>query len=49
MPVTARKIFALLNVDEAMARKPYGAGLKPGHRVNPPVPLFPRREKLAAS
>ena len=49
MPVTARKIFDLLNVDEAAARKPYGEGLKPGHRVKPPVPLFPRREKLAAS
>jgi methionyl-tRNA synthetase len=49
MPVTARKIFELLNVDEAIAGKPYGAGLKPGHRVNPPVPLFPRREKLAST
>jgi len=49
MPVTAHKIFELLNVDEATARKPYGEGLKPGHKVNPPVPLFPRREKLAVS
>ncbi len=49
MPVTARKIFALLNVDEALARMPYGEGLKPGHKVNSPVPLFPRREKPAAS
>jgi methionyl-tRNA synthetase len=48
MPVTASKIFELLNVDEATARKPYGSGLKAGHKVNPPVPLFPRREKLAA-
>jgi methionyl-tRNA synthetase len=47
MPLTARKIFELLNVDEANAREPYGKGLKPGHQVNPPVPLFPRREKLA--
>jgi len=49
MPVTARKIFELLNIDEATARKPYGEGLKPGHKVNPPVPLFPRREKLVAT
>jgi methionyl-tRNA synthetase len=47
MPVTARKIFDLLNLDEATARQPYGAGLKPGHRVKAPVALFPRREKLA--
>lgn len=47
MPMTAHKIFDLLNVDDATARQPYGEGLKPGHKVNPPVPLFPRREKLA--
>ncbi len=49
MPVTAGKIFDLLNVDEAMTRKPYGAGLQPGHKVNAPVPLFPRREKPVTS
>lgn len=49
MPVTARKIFDLLNVDDTAARKPYGEGLKPGHKVNAPIALFPRREKLAAS
>jgi methionyl-tRNA synthetase len=49
MPVTVEKIFAMLNVDGALARQPYGAGLKPGHKVNPPVALFPRREKAAAS
>ena len=49
MPMTAQKIFKMLNIDETAARKPYGEGLKPGHRVNPPIPLFPRREKLAAS
>ncbi len=50
MPVTAGKIFDLLNVvDDATKRAPYGEGLKPGHQVNAPVPLFPRREKLAAS
>ena len=48
MPMTAHKIFDLLNVDDAVARKPYGEGLQPGHRVKPPVALFPRREKLAA-
>ncbi|HVC43417.1 MAG TPA: methionine--tRNA ligase [Candidatus Binataceae bacterium] len=47
MPVTAGKIFAMLNVDDATARQPYGAGLKPGHKVNPPVALFPRRDKPA--
>ncbi|MBF6559348.1 MAG: methionine--tRNA ligase [Candidatus Binataceae bacterium] len=49
MPVTARKIFAMLKVDDATARLPYGEGLKPGHQVNPPVALFPRREKPAAA
>jgi methionyl-tRNA synthetase len=32
MPMTAQKIFAMLNVDEDTARKPYGEGLKPGHK-----------------
>ncbi len=45
MPVTAGKIFDLLNVDEELARKPYGEGFKPGHKIKPPVPLFPRIEK----
>jgi methionyl-tRNA synthetase len=50
MPVTAAKIFAILNVDtDAVKRAPYGHGLKPGHKVNPPTALFPRREKLAAT
>ncbi|HLW69618.1 MAG TPA: methionine--tRNA ligase [Candidatus Binataceae bacterium] len=48
MPVTAQKIFAMLNVDEETARKPYGEGLKLGHKVNPPVALFPRIEKAKA-
>ena len=26
-------------------RAPYGEGLKPGHRVKPPIPLFPRIDK----
>jgi len=45
MPVTSGKILALLNVDAETARKPFGAGIKPGHKVNPPVALFPRIEK----
>jgi methionyl-tRNA synthetase len=45
MPVTSGKILALLNVDAATARMPFGAGIKPGHKVNPPIALFPRIEK----
>jgi methionyl-tRNA synthetase len=45
MPTMAAKLADLLNVDEKTLRAPYGAGLKPGHRVKPPVPLFPRIEK----
>jgi methionyl-tRNA synthetase len=45
MPVTASKILAMLNVDAPIARKPYGEGLKPGHKVSAPVALFPRIEK----
>lgn len=48
MPVTAARIFDMLNVDEATARKPYGEGLRPGHRVKAPVALFPRIEKPKA-
>ncbi|MGO9605012.1 MAG: methionine--tRNA ligase [Candidatus Binataceae bacterium] len=45
MPITSRRILELLAVDEATAHVPFGSGLKPGHRVNAPVPLFPRIEK----
>ena len=45
MPVTSRKILSLLNVDEEIARVPYGQGIKRGHRVNPTTPLFPRIDK----
>ncbi|MBV8457388.1 MAG: methionine--tRNA ligase [Acetobacteraceae bacterium] len=45
MPVTSWKIFELLNVHNAAARAPYGAGLKVGHTVRGPVALFPRIEK----
>jgi len=47
MPVTSKKILGLLNVDEKLARAPYGDGIKPGHRVNPTTPLFPRIDKKA--
>jgi methionyl-tRNA synthetase len=47
MPVTAGKIFDLLNVNGTIARVPYGDGLKPGHKVKAPVALFPRIEKTA--
>jgi methionyl-tRNA synthetase len=45
MPVTAGKIFDMLNVDAETARQPYGTGLKPGNKIKPPVALFPRIEK----
>lgn len=45
MPTTAAKLADLLNADEATLRAPYGEGLKPGHRVKPPIPLFPRIDK----
>jgi methionyl-tRNA synthetase len=48
MPVTARRIADLLNVDDELLRKPFGDGLKPGDRVKPPVALFPRIEKTAS-
>ena len=49
MPVTARRIFGQLNLDPDgdAARAPYGRGLKPGHKLNAPAPLFPRIEKSA--
>jgi methionyl-tRNA synthetase len=47
MPVTAGKLFDMLNLDEKLARAAYGEGLKPGHKVNAPVALFPRIEKTA--
>ncbi len=48
MPVTSAKILDLLNVDAALARAPFGQGIKPGHRVKPATPLFPRIEKPKA-
>ena len=49
MPVTARRIFGLLRVEDATAHVPYGDGLKAGHTVKPPAALFPRIEKTAKS
>ena len=48
LPTMAAKLVDLLNVDEKTLRAPYGEGLKPGHRVKPPIPLFPRIEKAKA-
>ncbi|MGH8014165.1 MAG: class I tRNA ligase family protein, partial [Candidatus Binataceae bacterium] len=48
MPVMARRILDLLNVDEQSAGLPFGEGLKPGHKVKPPIALFPRIEKTQA-
>ncbi len=48
MPMTSKRMLDLLNCDEQTARAPFGQGLKPGHRVNPPVALFPRIEKKSA-
>ncbi len=45
MPVTSQKILAMLNVNAETARKPFGQGIGIGHKVNPPVALFPRIEK----
>ena len=48
MPVTARRILDLLQVDETLATAPYGDGLKPGHWVKPSIALFPRIDKPKA-
>ncbi len=48
LPTMAAKLVDLLNVDESALRAPYGSGLKPGHHVKPPIPLFPRIEKPKA-
>jgi methionyl-tRNA synthetase len=45
MPVTSSRILDLLQVDETTAAQPYGQGLKPGHKVKPAEPLFPRIDK----
>jgi len=45
MPATARRLFDLLGIDEQAARLAFGQGLKPGHRVKPATPLFPRIER----
>jgi methionyl-tRNA synthetase len=45
MPVTSRRMTDLLQVEERVARAPYGQGLKPGHKLKPATPLFPRIDK----
>jgi methionyl-tRNA synthetase len=45
LPTMAAKLGDLLNLDEKTLRAPYGYGFRPGHRVKPPVALFPRIEK----
>ncbi|MGA2410674.1 MAG: class I tRNA ligase family protein, partial [Candidatus Binataceae bacterium] len=47
MPVTAAKLITMLNVGSETANLPYGEGLKPGHKVNPPTALFPRIDTKA--
>jgi len=49
MPVTAIKLMDLLAIDETAARAPFGEGLKLGHRIKAPTPLFPRIEKTERS
>jgi len=48
LPTMSAKLVELLNLDEITLRARYGEGLKPGHRVKPPVPLFPRIDKAKA-
>lgn len=48
MPVTARKMLALLGAEGPIAGAPFGQGLRPGHLVKPAVALFPRIEKPKA-
>jgi methionyl-tRNA synthetase len=43
LPLTAARMCELLQIDPSDAT-PYGAGLRPGHRVKPAVALFPRIE-----
>jgi methionyl-tRNA synthetase len=48
LPTMSSKLVDMLNVDEKTLRAPYGEGFKPGHRVEPPIPLFPRLDKPKA-
>ncbi len=45
LPTMSARLVDLLSVDEKTLRAPYGEGLKPGYRVKPPIPLFPRIDK----
>lgn len=48
MPVTARKLLAMLAAPRPIAGAPFGQGLRPGHVVKPPAALFPRIDKPKA-
>jgi methionyl-tRNA synthetase len=48
MPVTSGRMLEMLAVAPEAAMLPFGEGLKAGHRVKPPVALFPRIEKPKA-
>jgi methionyl-tRNA synthetase len=45
MPVTSQRMAGMLAVNETALRARFGEGIKAGHRVKAPVPLFPRIEK----
>jgi methionyl-tRNA synthetase len=45
MPRQSARLFDLLGVGGSSATAPFGAGLRRGDRVKPPLALFPRIEK----
>jgi len=50
IPGTAERIYAQLGLDripDKLAAAAWG-GLKPGHRIGVPVPLFPRKDEVVA-
>ncbi len=51
MPVTSWRLFELLglNPESDAAKAASGEGLKPGHRVKPPIALFPRIDRKPAA
>jgi methionyl-tRNA synthetase len=44
MPETALRLRALLAVDEAALKRPWGEGFRAGHKIDPAEVLFPRIE-----
>jgi methionyl-tRNA synthetase len=42
MPETAVELRSLLAIGEDRLAAPWGEGLIPGHKINPPKVLFPR-------